>query len=117
MHQLGYGTRNAFLYHKRDKILRSKRIEKIPLKLHIWNSSSFNLSLEKELDYLWSHLKPCGEYAYSPLIIGSVHFVGDLSNSETVSLIAKYKKMRGYLSALYADGYFLHRTLSQIISE
>jgi hypothetical protein len=114
---LGYGTRNAFLYHQRDKILHNVRMEKVPLNLYASDKSTLNADKKKKLKYLWAHLKSCGEHDYSPLTIGSVHFVGDLSNHETIALMKKYQKTRGHLSSLYADGCFLHRTLMQLISK
>lgn len=115
---LGYGVHNAFLYHRRDKILQNLRMEKIPLDLQISLASLPNYAkLEKKLEFLWAHLKFCGDHHYLPLIIGSVHFVGDHSNQETLDLMEKYQKLRGHLSSQYADRCFLLHTLQQLISK
>jgi hypothetical protein len=62
-------------------------------------------------------LQVIGEYEYSPLIINSVYFAGDLTHSETQFLKKKYKKFRGKISKIYSKGDFLEITLSKLTSE
>lgn len=94
---LGYGRHNASLYNRRERqyfkamILSDVALRKSKIKL-----------------------KPCGDYNYSPLIMGSVHFASDPEHPETRSLEKKYKVLRGKISSIYAKGDFLEITLSQL---
>ncbi|WP_068471249.1 hypothetical protein [Candidatus Protochlamydia phocaeensis] len=97
---LGYGKHNAMLYNKRERgyfdctTLSHVAMQKSSIKL-----------------------EPCGDYNYSPLIIESVNFVGDLNHPETIELTQKYQRQRGQISAIYAKGNFLEITLSQFTSD
>lgn len=92
---LGYGKHNALLYNKRkNEHLRCSSIR-----------------------HSNSKLEAFGDYNYSPLILGSVHFVADLHHREAQILQKKYQELRGKISAIYAKGDFLEITLSQLVSE
>jgi hypothetical protein len=63
------------------------------------------------------HLKPCGDYHYSPLVIKSTHFVADLKHPETRKIQKNFCELRGKISAVYANGDFLEITLRQLTSD
>lgn len=113
---LGYGEHNARLYAKRDKLshfVYKKKIPKIPVKIPI-PSAGFS-SLQEEFNSYFPILTLFGDSGYSPLIIGSLHFVADHKHPETIALQNKYSKMRGEISAIYANGNFLEITLSKLM--
>lgn len=90
---LGYGLHNAALYNKKDR--------------EYINLGDFD-------KYSLITLKSVGDYQYSPLLIGSIHFAGDLEHQETKLLLKKYQKLRGKISQLYSKGDLLKITLSKL---
>jgi hypothetical protein len=96
---LGYGKHNSMLYNQRER----SYFDCFALSDTALKNSSINL-------------EACGDYDYSPLIIGSVHFAGDKSNLETKKLQERYRKLRGKISEIYSKGDFLEITLSKLTS-
>lgn len=96
---LGYGKHNSMLYNQRER-------------------SYFDcLALsDAALKHSSIKLESCGDYHYSPLIIGSVYFAGDTDDSETRTLQEKYRELRGKISKTYTRGDFLEITLSKLTS-
>lgn len=92
---LGYGKINASLYNKRE-----------------WEGLN-----DAGLRHSTIKLEPFGDYAYSPLVMQSIHFVADLKHPETKALQRKYQKLREKISAIYSQGDFLEITLSQLIAD
>lgn len=84
---LGYGKNNSLFFSQKNKIL---------------NRNSLEL---------------CGDYNNSPLRIQSTYFMANHNNSETKTLQEKYKRLRGKISAIYAQGNFLEITLTQLTSD
>ncbi len=112
---LGYGEHNACLYATRDKLspfVYRTEFPKIPVKIPT-PSASFS-SLQEEFNSYFPLLTLFGDAEYSPLIIGSLHFVADHKHPETIALQKKYRKMRGEISAIYSKGNFLEVTLSKL---
>jgi hypothetical protein len=114
---LGYGIHNAKLYDKKYKLERFIYFDEFP-KLPIKKPSpSQNFSsIEEELDFLKSKIKPFGEYGYSPIIQNPVHFMVDPGHPETKALKKKYQSLRSKISAIYARGDFLEITFSKLTS-
>lgn len=113
---LGYGEHNARLYDKRDQIsffVWKKEFPKIPIKIAT-PSEGFS-SLQEEFNAYFPILTIFGDLGYSPLLISPVHFVADHSHPETGKLQEKYRKMRGDISAIYAQGDFLEITLLKLM--
>lgn len=114
---LGYGLRNAKLYdkkHRLESFIYADEVPKLPIKKP---SPSKNFSsIEEELDFLESKTGSFGEYEYSPRIQNSVNFMVDPKHSETKALEVKYERLRGKISAIYAQGDFLEIILSKLIS-
>jgi hypothetical protein len=94
---LGYGKHNAILYEKRE------------------NKLLMDLTLEKA-ESTANQLRGFGEYGYSPLVMGSVHFAAALTHPETRALQKKYRKLRAKISQIYAQNDFLEVTLQQLTS-
>lgn len=101
---LGYGKNNASLFVKR-------------------NRNSFEFCQDNDFYVGDAKLKPIhkklnffGDYRYSPLIVGSIHFMADFSDQETKALRKKYQELRGKISAIYAQGDLLEITLTKLIS-
>lgn len=94
---LGYGKHNSMLYNQRHRNYFNC--------LALSESSLRNSSIK---------LKGSGDNNYSPLIIGSVYFVGDITHPETKALQKKYRELRGKISAIYSKGDFLEITLSKL---
>jgi hypothetical protein len=114
---LGYGAHNAKLYAKKYCLERFIYFDEFPMFPIKKPSPSKNFSsIEEELDFLESKLRPFGEHGYSPIIQNSVHFMADSEHPETKALEKKYKKLRGEISAIYAQGDFLEITLSKLTS-
>lgn len=112
---LGYGKHNARLFAERHRLspfVYKKEFPKIPVKIP--SSSKGFSSLEDEFNSYFSVLTFFGDRGYSPLIIHSVHFVADHKHPETIALKEKYRKLRGEISAIYANGDFLEITLSEL---
>lgn len=93
---LGYGKHNAILYNRRDR--------------DYFNCLALS---DAALRHSSIKLEGCGDYKYSPLIIGSVYFAGDTNYPETKALQKKYRELRGKISAIYAKDNFLEITLSK----
>lgn len=97
---LGYGKHNSGLYNKRDRpyfntmLLSSIAIERSKIKL-----------------------QSIGDYDYSPVIMESVHFVGERNHPETLALQKKYRELRGRISEIYSKGDFLEITLRQLTTD
>lgn len=97
---LGYGKHNAAQYNKKNReYFNARALSDAPLK------------------YSTIKLDPFGEYDYSLLMMGSIHFAADLNHPETIALEKKYKELRAKISAIYAQGNFLEITLAQLTSE
>ncbi len=112
---LGYGVHNAELYDKKYKLERFIHFDEFPrLPIKKPSPSQGFSSIEEELSFLESKIKPFGEYGYSPIIQNSVHFMVDLQHPETKALEKKYHKLRGKISAIYSKGDFLEITLSKL---
>lgn len=97
---LGYGKHNAILYNQRER----NYLDCLSL-----SDQAMKHSLIK--------LETFGDYFYSPLVIGSVHFSADPEHPETKILEKKYRQLRGKISAIYAQGDFLEITLFQLTSD
>lgn len=115
---LGYGKHNSKLFFERDQIRKFIDFEQFPkLPQKVPDPSKQFSSLIEEYDSFRSKLLPFGEYTYTPLMIGSVHFMADPNHKDTKKLKDKYKKLRGKISTIYAKGDFLEITLSQLTSK
>lgn len=96
---LGYGKHNAMRYNQRERYY----FDCLAL-----SDAALRHSLIK--------LEGCGDYKYSPSIIGSVYFSGDINHHETRALQKKYRELRGKISEIYNKGDFLEITLSKLTS-
>jgi hypothetical protein len=115
---LGYGYHNAQLYTrllKLNQFLISNELPTIPER-EPTPSSPF-LTIEDEFEYLQSKKSFFGQYGYSPLQLGSVHFIADSNHPETKHLQQKYQEMRGKISSLFANKDFLETVLGQLASQ
>lgn len=92
---LGYGKYNAMLFNRRE-----------------WQGLN-----DAGLQHSTIKLEAFGDYAYSPLVIKSVHFAADFKHPETKVLQKKYQKLREKISEIYAKGNFLEITLSQLMAD
>jgi len=85
---LGYGKHNSILYSRWHGPFR-----------------------EKPLEY-----EGIGDYFYTPLIMSSTHFVGNSRHPESIELQNKYRRQRGFISSIYAQGNLFEITLSKLVS-
>lgn len=94
---LGYGKHNSMLYNQRERnYFNCLALSDIALK-----HSSITL-------------EGVGDYKYSPLIMGSVYFAGDMHHPETITLQRKYQELREKISLIYSQGDLLEISLSQL---
>jgi len=107
---LGYGKQNSIYYQRRNEILQEQCLDKVPIDLG--PSLGF---LQEELDFLWKHLKICGNNDSPIVMIRSVQFAGDPYAPETGLLNEKYRQTQKKISAIYAKGNFLELTLAQFM--
>lgn len=118
---LGYGVHNAKLFDRRcqleyfveddDLVLQKTILMKPPEPTEGFSS------IEEEYDFLKAHLTLFGSHNYSPLMIGTVHFMADHEHAETKILAKKYAEMRSKIALIYAENEFLEVTLSKLTSD
>lgn len=105
---LGYGKHNASLFIKKNcdipELCRREDFQEF-------------LTGDAELKPIHKKLDFFGDHKYSPIILGSVHFVADFSHPETKILQEKYNELRGKISKIYAQGDFLEITFLELTRE